>query len=115
LRRRYAADKNRGIGLEGDVLAAEYAEGPRPARRRRSEVALATAAIALALSCPTSARAQSPMIQGWMAVNSICKGNMSDDAKTKAACKRRDDLSAKLKRRGCQYQEDGDWWKCPHH
>ena len=30
------------------------------------------------------------------------------------ACEKRDQISARLKRRGCLYQEDGDWWKCPH-
>jgi hypothetical protein len=31
------------------------------------------------------------------------------------ACAKRDEIGARLERRGCVYQEDGDWWKCPHH
>src|SRR5215469_11865239 len=85
-------------------------------RRRTSRVAviigLPLAALYFLLAVP--AHAQSPMIQGWMAVNAECKGGVPDDPKTRKACARRDDLSAKLKRRGCLYQEDGDWWKCPH-
>jgi hypothetical protein len=98
-------------------LATELAQVPHLGWRRRIEVAipLVIAALFLVLRYPAPAHAQSPMVQGWMAVNSICKGNLSDDAKTQKACKRRDELSAKLKRRGCLYQEDGDWWKCPHH
>jgi hypothetical protein len=97
-------------------LAPELGQIGRRACRRGIGVAipLAIAAILLVLRFPTAAHAQSPMVQGWMAANSICKGSLSDDAKTQNACKRRDDLSAKLKRRGCLYQEDGDWWKCPH-
>jgi hypothetical protein len=60
------------------------------------------------------AQAQSPLIQGWLAVNAECKSGPSDSPKTQKACERRDQLSARLKRRGCSYQEDGDWWKCRH-
>ena len=82
---------------------------------RRTHLLRVTAAISLAafsfgLGLP--AHAMSPMLQGWLAVNSQCKAGPADDPKTQKACARRDDLSAKLKRRGCQYQEDGDWWKC---
>ena len=82
-------------------------------RRTAFAIPLVIAALFVVLR-DTPAHAQSPMVQGWMAANSVCKGSLSDDAKTQAACKRRDDLSAKLKKRGCVYQEDGDWWKCPH-
>jgi len=90
---------------------------PRAALARRSRRASATipvalAALSLVLALP--ARAQSPMIQGWLAANTICKGGPSDDPKTQKACARRDELNARLKRRGCEYQEDGDWWRCPH-
>ncbi len=68
---------------------------------------------ALALVAPP-AQALSPMLQGWLAVNTQCKGGAPDDPKTQKACARRDDLGAKLKRRGCDYQTDGDWWRCPH-
>jgi hypothetical protein len=60
------------------------------------------------------AHAQSPMIQGWVASNAVCKNVSGDDLKTKQACETRDRLGAKLKRRGCEYQEDGDWWRCKH-
>ena len=72
--------------------------------------------MALALAAPVSspAEAQSPMIQGWLAANTACKGGPSDNPRTQKACARRDELGAKLKRRGCEYQEDGDWWRCPH-
>ncbi len=60
------------------------------------------------------ANAMSPMLQGWLAVNSQCKGGQADDPKTQKACAKRDELSARLKHRGCEYQEDGDWWKCRH-
>ena len=97
-------------------MAAELTQTGRCGLRRRIDVtiALTIAALFLVLQQPTPAHAQSPMVQGWMAANSICKGSLSDDAKTQTARKRRDDLSAKLKRRGCLYQDDGDWWKCPH-
>ena len=94
-------------------MAAEHIPIRRRGLRRRIAVRIAFGTAAL-LPVFSAAHAQSPMVQGWMAVNSVCKGSLSDDAKTQAACKRRDDLSAKLKKRGCVYQEDGDWWKCPH-
>ncbi len=72
--------------------------------------AISLAALAFGLGLP--AHAMSPMLQGWLAVNSECKGGPPDSPKTQKACARRDELSARLKRRGCQYQEDGDWWKC---
>jgi hypothetical protein len=75
---------------------------------------LTIATLCLVLRLPTPAHAQSPMIQGWLAANTECKGGRSDDPKTQKACARRDQLNERLKRRGCDYQEDGDWWKCPH-
>lgn len=66
-----------------------------------------------ALGFVPAADAQSPIIQGWLAVNTQCKAGPSDDPKTQKACERRDQLSERLKRRGCEYQADGDWWRCP--
>ena len=80
---------------------------------RRMRLWSIPAAMSLAaLSLGPPAHAMSPMLQGWLAVNSQCKAGPANDPKTQKACSRRDDLSAKLKRRGCEYQEDGDWWKC---
>ncbi len=81
-------------------------------RMHLRSIAAAISLAALALSFGPPAHAMSPMLQGWLAVNSQCKAGPADDPKTQKACARRDDLSAKLKRRGCEYQVDGDWWKC---
>jgi hypothetical protein len=54
----------------------------------------------------TPAQAITTLEQGWQVSNSKCKGG---DAKQ---CELRDRLSAVLKRKGCVYHEDGDWWKC---
>ena len=78
-------------------------------------IALTLAALCLVLRLATTAHAQRPIITGWLAANTECKGGPADDPKTLKACARRDEIGAKLKRRGCVYQEDGDWWKCPHH
>jgi hypothetical protein len=88
-------------------------------RRRRAwrtgvTIALALAAPGFILGLAAPAHAQSPLITGWLAANAECKGGRSDDPKTQQACEKRDQLSARLKRRGCSYQEDGDWWKCRH-
>jgi len=77
-------------------------------RLRRVAVAIPLAVLGPALP----AHAQSPIIQGWLAANTLCKGGPPDDAKTQQACAKRDELNARLKRRGCEYQADGDWWKC---
>ena len=92
------------------------ANGPLTAvgARARRRVFLAALSVALAALLPLAAHAQSPTIQGWLAANTACKAGPVDDPKTKKACARRDDLSARLKRRHCEYQEDGDWWRCPH-
>jgi hypothetical protein len=73
-----------------------------------------TLALASAVLGFNPAHAQSPIITAWLAANSECKGGHADDPKTSQACVKRDQISARLKRRGCLYQEDGDWWKCPH-
>ena len=87
--------------------------GARP-QRRSFVAALALAALFSASILPSVSFAQSPMIQGWLAANTACKAGPSDNPKAQKACARRDELSGRLKRRGCEYQEDGDWWRCPH-
>jgi hypothetical protein len=86
--------------------------GAGTAHPRRMILPFALAALFLVFSL--TAHAQSPLIQGWLAQNTICKGGPSDDTKVQKACKLRDALNERLKRRGCEYQEDGDWWRCPH-
>ena len=112
LQRARAADIPYVMWAENNPLAARAQTGRR--RRIVATVALTFAALGFVLRLGAPAHAQSPMIQGWLAVNAECKGGLADDPKTKKACARRDELSAKLKRRGCLYQENGDWWKCPH-
>ncbi len=92
---------------------------PHMAHRRRMwwmvvTIALTLAGLCFVLRLATPAHAQSPMITGWLAANAGCKGGRSDDPKTMQACEKRDKVGARLKRRGCLYQEVGDWWKCPH-
>jgi hypothetical protein len=77
-------------------------------------IPLTLAALSIVLRLATPAHAQRPMITGWLAANADCKGGPGDDPKTMKACEKRDQIGARLKRRGCVYQEDGDWWKCPH-
>ena len=92
-------------------MSAPLATVSRRMHLPKMTAAISLAALAFGLGLP--AHALSPTLQGWLAVNSQCKGGAADDPKTQKACARRDELSARLKRRGCQYQEDGDWWKCP--
>ncbi len=77
-------------------------------------IALALAVPSFVLQPGAPAYAQSPMLTAWLAANSQCKGGHAGDPKTAATCAKRDQIGARLKRRGCAYQEDGDWWKCPH-
>ncbi len=83
-------------------------------RRDGETIALAALLLCLVLGLAAPARAQSPLIQGWLASNSQGKGGPADDPKVVQACKTRDRLNERLKRRGCSYQADGDWWRCPH-
>jgi hypothetical protein len=83
----------------------------KPNRRLGAAIVLTGAALGLALPA-APARAQSPMIQGWVFANTACKAGPADDPKVKQACETRDRLNGKLKRRGCVYHDDGDWWKC---
>jgi hypothetical protein len=90
-----------------------------PARRRRTRRVVATVALTLAapsflLRLAAPAQAQPPVLTAWLAANAECKGGHGDDPKTAKACQKRDEIGARLKRRGCVYQEGGDWWKCPH-
>ena len=78
-------------------------------------ITLAFAALCFVLQLATPAHAQRPIITGWLAANAECKAGPGDDPKTLKACAKRDEIGARLERRGCVYQEDGDWWKCPHH
>ncbi len=77
-------------------------------------IALTLAALGFVVRLAAPAHAQPPLITAWLAANAQCKGGRGDDRKTLQACKKRDQISARLKRRGCLYQEDGDWWKCHH-
>jgi hypothetical protein len=90
------------------------ARGRRRIWRRVATVALALAAPCFGLPPGAPAQAQPPVITAWLAANAACKGGHGDDPKTAQACDKRDQIGARLKRRGCVYQEDGDWWKCPH-
>ena len=91
---------------------------PHMAHRRRMWWMVVSIALTLVLCfvirLATPAHAQSPLITAWLAANAECRGGRADDPKTLQACEKRDMVSARLKRRGCLYQEVGDWWKCPH-
>ena len=69
------------------------------------------AALAIAFTL-SPARAQSPLISAWLAANTACKSGAGDASKIQKACEKRDQISARLERKGCVHQEDGDWWKC---
>ena len=73
-------------------------------RTARKFIAILTALGVASLAAP--ANALTVQEQGWQVANSKCKAG---DAKQ---CELRDRLSAVLKRHGCLYHEDGDWWKC---
>ena len=77
-------------------------------------IALTWPALSLVPRLAAPAYAQPPVITAWLAANAECKGGHADDPKTAKACQKRDEIGARLKRRGCVYQEQGDWWKCPH-
>jgi hypothetical protein len=88
-------------------------------RRRRIwrmvvTIALTLAALSFVLRLGAPAQAQPPVLTAWLAANAECKGGHGDDPKTAKACQQRDQIGARLKRRGCVYQDAGDWWKCPH-
>src|SRR5271156_5682534 len=94
------------------LAAARVQEGRR--RRIVATIALTMAALCVVLRLGAPAHAESPTVQLWGLLNEKCKDGRPDDPKTVQACAKREQYSAKLQRRGCLYQEDGDWWKCPH-
>jgi hypothetical protein len=67
---------------------------------------LLLSALAVAATLLVPARALTVQEQGWQVANSKCEAG---DAKQ---CELRDRLSVVLKRHGCVYHEDGNWWKC---
>jgi hypothetical protein len=103
------------------MLAASNASAAARAqeeRRRRvwrivQSFALTMAALGFVLHPVAPARAVTPMVQLWGLLNAKCKSGSPDDPKTHEACDKREKYSDRLKRKGCLYQEDGDWWKCP--
>ena len=96
------------------AVARPYAARWRRMWRMVVTVALTLAVLCFVLRLAIPAHAQSPMITGWLAANAECRGGRPDDPNTLQACEKRDKVGARLKRRGCVYQEAGDWWKCPH-
>jgi invasion protein IalB len=91
----------------GRHVAAETQQPHRKQARRIIVILTAPlAALAFAAAFAAPAHALTVVEQGWQVANSKCKDG---DAKE---CELRDRLSAKLKRQGCLYHEDGDWWKC---
>ena len=95
------------------AAACARAERQRRARGNVAAIRLAAALPCVVLLLVAPAHAQAPLLQVWGVVNAECKGGVPDDPKTAKACEKRDMVNDKLKRRGCVYQEDGDWWKCP--
>jgi hypothetical protein len=95
------------------ALAAARA---REARRRRivAAIALTVAAVCVVVRLDAPAHAQPLSVQLWGLLNEKCKDGLPDDPKTAQACAKREQYTAKLQRRGCLFQEDGGWWKCPH-
>jgi hypothetical protein len=74
-------------------------------------LALTLAAPGFVLPLAAPAHAQPPVLTAWLVANAECKGG---GPKAAQACDKRDQIGARLKRRGCVYQQDGDWWRCPH-
>jgi hypothetical protein len=98
-------------------MDARFANGPRVAaetqqlhrKQVRRIIATVTAPLGvLVFSAVLAAPAQAltTLEQGWQVANSKCHDG---DAKQ---CELRERLTAVLKRHGCLYHEDGDWWKC---
>jgi hypothetical protein len=112
LRRNLAADISYGMRTSNSPSAAGCAQARRR-RRACATLALTLAALCVILRLGAPAHAQTPVVQLWVLLNAKCKGGSPDDPKTQQACEKREKYNARLKRRGCVYQEDGDWWKCP--
>jgi hypothetical protein len=94
----------------GSALAAACAQ---EARRRRIAKTVAVTMSALCV-VPRLGAAEPLSVQLWGLLNEKCKDGRPDDPKTVQACAKREQYTAKLQRRGCLFQEDGGWWKCPH-
>ena len=63
-------------------------------------IALTLAAPSFVLRLAAPAYAQSPLIQGWLAANTECKGGRGDDPKTQRACETRDQAQRKAEAQG---------------
>jgi hypothetical protein len=115
LRRGLGADICCGMLPAGNLSAAARAQDGRRRRVLRivQTVALTVAVLCLVLHPVAPARAVTPMVQLWGLLNAKCKSGSPDDPKTQQACEKREKYSDRLKHKGCLYQEDGDWWKCP--
>jgi hypothetical protein len=113
LHRDLAADISYRMWATENALAAARAQG---ARRRRvvATIALTMATLCVVPRLAAPAHAQKLTVQLWGLLNEKCKDGLPDDPKTAQACAKREQYSAKLQRMGCDYQEDGGWWKCPH-
>jgi|HubBroStandDraft_1064217.scaffolds.fasta_scaffold42428_4 hypothetical protein len=113
LRRGLAACIFYGMRAARSALAAARA---REGRRRRivATIALTMGVLSVVLSLGAPAQAQPLSVQLWGLLNEKCNDGLPDDPKTVQACGKREQYAAKLQRRGCLFQEDGGWWKCPH-
>lgn len=113
MRRGLAPGISYGMLAPGSALAAA---GAREARRRRTvkTIALTIAVLCVVPRLGAPAHAQPASVQSWELLNEECKDGRPDDPKTAQACAKREQYTAKLQRRGCLFQEDGGWWKCPH-
>ncbi len=98
LQRARAADIPCAMLATNNSLAAARAQSACRRRPWRIDATVALTLAALGLRPATPAHAQSPLLQGWLASNAMCKGDRSDDPKTLRSCENRDRLSMKLKR-----------------
>ena len=112
MHRDLAADISYGMWAANNPLAAGRAQAAHW-RRTCATIALTLAVLCVILRLGTPAHAQTPLVQLWGLLNEKCKDGRPDDPKTQQACEKREKYSARLQRKGCLYQEDGDWWKCP--
>jgi hypothetical protein len=88
------------------MMDARLSARPPQKRTRITTLMAPLAAVAFAPVFVAPAHAITVLEQGWQIANSKCKDG--DDKQ----CVLRDQLSARLKRNGCAFQEDGGWWKC---
>ncbi len=94
-------------------LSTTAAREAAPRRGARATVALTLTVLCATLRLGAPAHAQTPLLQNWGLLNTECRGGPGGAPKTQQACDKREKASAALKRRGCVFHEDGDWWKCP--